>query len=71
VEYVKGVEDVEDVEGVELLRHQGKVILCRREPAVSRCQKGAANRQIEEFEEFKEFERVGSLGRQILCRRGP
>jgi hypothetical protein len=42
-ERVKGVEGVKDVEGVELLRHQSKVILCRRERAVSRRQKGAAN----------------------------
>jgi hypothetical protein len=39
-ECVKGVEGVE---GVELLRHQSKVIFCRREPAVSRRQEGTAN----------------------------
>src|SRR5215203_3461249 len=42
-EHVKGVEGVKDVEGVELLRHQSKVILCRRQPAVSTRQNGAAN----------------------------
>src|SRR5215213_7000405 len=42
-EHVKGVEGVKDVEGVELLRHQSKVILCRRQPTVSRLQNGAAN----------------------------
>ena len=59
-EHVKGVEDVE---GVELLRHQGKVILCRREPAVSRCQKGAAN----ELKSLKSLNVSGTRGSRFFA----
>lgn len=64
-EHVKGVEDVE---GVELLRHQGKVIHCRREPAVSRCQKGAAN-GLKSLKSLKSLNLWGTGGRKFFTGR--